>query len=316
MIGNLYNHGFEIPFNDPELPQWADGHLDKFCDLFWHETWKNGDEAIASLEIDMLADRYAYIKEGMALRAFQIYKLYENLGYKTFKQYCVKSLKKSVYYVKQVIKAAQISWDLILQGFTELPDNVSQAIRLASSVTQVSEEADETTSCWQEVLDKAKHQSKPITANYIETTITGETVNPLATAKLPRDVWDKLRDQAKRQGVKPEKLLEEIVGNYLDPKQEPDPETETVDEPESKSNKKGLTSKAPEIQAWEKDLQDLVQERFTNEPNDRTTADNSTFTRAKKEKKKQKNKTHPPEQCDRASPHQSAELIGDIIFSN
>ncbi|NES87751.1 MULTISPECIES: hypothetical protein [Okeania] len=295
MIGNLYNHGFEIPFNDPELPQWADGHLDKFCDLFWNETWKNGDDAIASLEIDMLADRYAYIKEGMALRAFQIYKLYQNLGYKTFKQYCVKCLKKSVYYVKRVIKAAQISWSLMLEGFTELPDNVSQATRLATSVSQVSEETDETMSCWQEVLDKAKDQSKPITANYIETTITGETTPLLATAKLPRDVWDKLRALAKQQGVKPEKLLEEIVGNYLHPKQEPDPETETVDEPESKNNEKGLTSKTPDIKAWEKDLQDLVQERFTNEPNYQTTADNSTFTRTKKQKKKQKNKTPPPE---------------------
>ncbi|GGA38575.1 hypothetical protein [Okeania sp. KiyG1] len=38
--------------------------------------------------------------------------------------------------------------------------------------------------------------------------------------------------------IKPEKLLEEIIGNYLHPKQEPDPDTETVDEPESKNDKK------------------------------------------------------------------------------
>ncbi|NEP80024.1 MAG: hypothetical protein F6K39_18775 [Okeania sp. SIO3B3] len=113
---------------------------------------------------------------------------------------------------------------------------------------------------------------------------------------------------AKQQGVKPEKLLEEIIGNYLHPKQDSEPETETVDEPESKNNKKGPTSKTPEIKAWEKDLQDLVQERFTNEPNYQTTADNSTFARTKKGKKTQKNKTHPPEQCDRASPHQSTEF--------
>ncbi|NEP88655.1 MAG: hypothetical protein F6K18_18445 [Okeania sp. SIO2C2] len=277
MIGNLYNHGFEIPFNDPELPQWADGHLDKFCDLFWHETWKNGDDAIASLEIDMLADRYAYIKEGMALRAFQIYKLYKDLGFKTFKEYCVKALKKSVYYVKRVIKAAQISWSLMLEGFTELPDNVSQAIRLATSVSQVSEEANETTSCWQDVLDKAKDQSRPITANYIETTITGETAHPLATAKLPRDVWNKLKAQAKQQGIKPEKLLEEIVGNYLDTKQDSSRETETVAEPEPINKSKISMSKTPEMKAWEKDLQDLVQEHLMNEVNHETTVDSSSI---------------------------------------
>ncbi|NEP03842.1 MAG: hypothetical protein F6K25_16925 [Okeania sp. SIO2G4] len=277
MIGNLYDHKFETPFNDQELPNWADGYLDKFCDLFWDNTWKEGDEAIASLEIDMLADRYAYIKEGMALRAFQIYKLYKNLGYKTFKEYCLKGLKKSVYYVKRVIKAAQISWSLMLEGFTELPDNVSQAQKLASSASQVSEEVDETVSCWQEVLGKAKQESKPITANYIETTITGETIPPLATAKLPRDVWDKLKAQAKQQGVKPEKLLEDIVGNYLDPKQDSDPETEVESEPDSIDKSKISISKTPKIKAWEKDLQDLVQEKYTNEVNYDTTTNSSAI---------------------------------------
>ncbi|NEQ74478.1 MAG: hypothetical protein F6K23_16415 [Okeania sp. SIO2C9] len=277
MIGNLYDHKFETPFNDPELPNWADGYLDKFCDLFWDNTWKEGDEATASLEIDMLADRYAYIKEGMALRAFQIYKLYKDLGYKTFKEYCLKGLKKSVYYVKRVIKAAQISWSLMLEGFTELPDNVSQAQKLASSAGRVSSEVDETVNCWQEVLGKAKQESKPITATYIETTITGETTPPLATAKLPRDVWDKLKVQAKQQGVKPEKLLEEIVGNYLGQEQDSDPETETVAEPESKKSKKVLMLKTPEIKAWEKDLQDLVQEKYNNEAHSDIITDSSAI---------------------------------------
>ncbi|NES64190.1 MAG: hypothetical protein F6K24_02440, partial [Okeania sp. SIO2D1] len=267
----------EIPFNDPELPNWADGYLDKFCDLFWHETWREGNDAIATLEIDMLADRYAYIKEGMALRAFQLYKLYENLGFKTFKQYCVKGLKKSVHYVKQVIKAAQTSWRLMLEGFTELPDNVSQATRLASSARQVSEEADETTSCWQEVLDKAKHLSQPITASYIETTITGETAAPLATAKIPRDVWDKLKDRAREQGVKPEKLLEEILGDYLEPKSDPGPDTSLESEPEFKKNNKAFMSKTPEIKAWEEDLEALVREKYTNEDDYDATADSSSI---------------------------------------
>ncbi|NET24700.1 hypothetical protein [Okeania sp. SIO1I7] len=277
MIGNLCDHKFEIPFDDPELPNWADGYLDKFCELFWHETWREGGDAIATLEIDLLADRYAYIKEGMALRAFQLYKLYENLGFKTFKQYWVKGLKKSVYYVKRVINAAQVSWKLMLEGFTELPDNVSQATKLANSARQVSEEADETTNCWQEVLDKAKHLSQPITASYIETTITGETTAPLATAKIPRDVWDKLKDRAKEQGVKPEKLLEEILGNYLDPKGDSGSDTSPGSEPESQKNNKVCMSKAPEIKAWEEDLEALVQEKYANEVNYDTTTDSSAI---------------------------------------
>lgn len=271
MIGNLYDHKFEIPCENSELPNWAESYLNKFCDLFWYQNWKEGGDAIATTEREMIEARYSYIKEGMALRAFQLYKLYENLGFKTFKQYCVVYLKKSVHYVKQVIKAAQTSWRLMLEGFTELPDNVSQATKLASSAMQVSQEVDETTSCWQEVLDKAKDLSQPITASYIESTITGETTAPLATAKIPKDAWDKLRALAKQQGVKPEKLLEEIIGNYLDPEDNSSPDTETAAEPESINNLKNCTSNAPEIKAWEEDLEALVQEHFTNEVNyDRT----------------------------------------------
>ena len=61
--------------------------------------------------------------------------------------------------------------------------------------------------------------------------ITGETIPLLATAKLPRDVWDKLKAQAKQRGVKSEKLLEEIVGNYLDESSEPETQTEPETEP-------------------------------------------------------------------------------------
>ncbi|NEO55919.1 MAG: hypothetical protein F6K54_24335 [Okeania sp. SIO3B5] len=277
MIGNLCDHKFEIPFNDPELPNWADSYLDKFCDLFWNNTWREGSDAIATLEIDMLADRYAYIKEGMALRAFQLYKLYENLGFKTFKQYCVKGLKKSVHYVKQVIKAAQTSWRLMLEGFTELPDNVSQATRLASSARQVSEEADETTNCWQEVLDKAKHLSQPITASYIENTIVGETTAPLGSIKLPRELLDKVKVQARERGIKPEELLKEIVEGFLQPKDDSGPDTETAAEPESEKTKKVCLSNTPEIKAWEEDLEALVQEKYVNEFNYDTTTDSSSI---------------------------------------
>ncbi|NEP90740.1 MAG: hypothetical protein F6K18_30195 [Okeania sp. SIO2C2] len=67
------------------------------------------------------------------------------------------------------------------------------------------------------------------------------------------------------------------MGNYLDPKQDSDPDTETVTEPESKNKSKISMSKTPEMKAWEKDLQDLLQEKYTNEVNCDTTADSSTI---------------------------------------
>ncbi len=125
---------------------------------------------------------------------------------------------------KKIIKAAQTAWNLLLEGFTELPDNVSQAERLSNSARQVSEEADETVNCWSKVLEMSKKEGKGLTAKYIEKTITGEETKPMASAKLPRKYWEKLGKKAKKMGKSTQELLEEIVEDYL--------EGDLIEEPE------------------------------------------------------------------------------------
>ncbi|MDY7009049.1 MAG: hypothetical protein SWX82_35375, partial [Cyanobacteriota bacterium] len=133
-------------------------------------------------------------------------------------------------------------------------------------------------------------------ANYIETTITGETATPLATAKLPRDVWDKLRAQAKQQGVKPEKLLEEIIGNYLDESSEP--ETQTEPEPEPPLTNETQVNQASLVE-WESDLQQLVDRHFEEHGESNTTSDISSIREGessltKSEVKSQKSEVNQP----------------------
>ncbi len=204
-----------MPTDIDELPKWADSLLDTFQNCFWDEMWREGGEAIATLEREMIEARYFYVKEGMILKSFQLFSLYKLKGFKTFKDYCVKGLKKTVYYAKKVIKAAQIAWNLLLEGFIELPDNVSQAERLSNSARQVSEEGDETANCWSKVLEMSKKEGKGLTANYIEKTITGEESKPMASTKLPRKDWEKLGKKAKKLGKSTQELLEEIVKDYL-----------------------------------------------------------------------------------------------------
>ncbi|MEM1167840.1 MAG: hypothetical protein AAGJ08_01790 [Cyanobacteria bacterium P01_H01_bin.35] len=259
MIGNILNHGFEMPADDMDFPGWADTFVNTWLELFWDKEWQGCDDAIATLEREMIEARYSYIKEGMILKAFEYFKWYERKGFKTFKSYCEKWLKKPIFYAKKTIGAAQVAWGLLLEGFTELPDNVSQAQSLKSSARQVSEEADETVSCWSKVLETSKAEGKALTANYIEQTITGETTKPMATVKVPRGKWHKLSQKAKKLGKSTTELLEELIDSYVDDDKNLSPEleeTELVDEEKAEL----LTEE--KIKAWEKDHQALVAEHL------------------------------------------------------
>ncbi len=257
MIGNIFNHGFEMPTSDMEFPSWADTFVNTWLELFWDETWKGEDKAIAILEREMIGARYSYIKEGMILKAFQLYKWYEQIGFKSFKQYCEKRLKKPIFYAKKTIEAAQTAWRLLTEGFTELPDNVSQAQSLRSSARRVSQECDETVSCWEKVLETSKSEGKPLTANYIERTVTGEELKPMANAKIPRSDWDKLAKKAKDMGKSTQELLHEVVKDYLGGEKDLSPEPE---DSEPSENTK-VEPASPEVEAaWTNDLNLLLQE--------------------------------------------------------
>ncbi len=275
MIGNIFNHGFEMPTGEMELPPWADSFVNTWCELFWDQTWKDEDCAIAALEREMIEARYSYIKEGMVLRAFQYYKWYAQKGFKTFKNYCEKHLKKPYFYAKRTIEAAQVAWGLLLEGFTELPDNVSQAQSLKSSADKVSEEYDETFSCWEKVLETSKAEGKALTANYIEKTITGEENKPMANAKIPRSDWDKLAKKAKKMGKSTQQLLQEIVKDYVGDDEALSPEVENS---EPANNNTDSDSENVEQQPWFKEMVTAADKHFqTNENNYDTTSNDSTI---------------------------------------
>ncbi len=248
-----------MPTDDIQLPSWADSFSDTWHELFWHQDWKDEDSAIATLELEMKEARYSYIKEGMVLKAFQHYKWYIDKGFKTFKDYCEKSLKKPYFYVKRTITAAQVAWSLLLEGFVELPDNISQAQRLRKSARQVSEECDETVSCWEKVLESAKTEGKGLTANYIEKTITGEVSKPMANAQIPREDWDRLAKKAKGMGKPTQELLRDLIRDYLGDENDSGSESDrTEPDPQEK-----VEEVAPEkLEFWSKENDTLVRDYF------------------------------------------------------
>lgn len=258
MIGNLFNHGFEMPPPPEELPEWADSYFYKFQQCFWDELWKEGGSAIATLEREMIEARYSYIKEGMILEAFYLGGCYKDFGFKTFKNYCVKRLKKSYFCAKQLISGARMAWHLLCEGFTELPDNVSQASRLGKVAKENKEEYDPVVASWTKVLESASQKAQALTANFIEEAVTGVKPEPKANVKLPKKLWEKLTKKAKKLGKTPQELLEELVSSDEEDEISVDPSSA---EPESETNLTKFTAEKPlERKPWTEDLQDLLTE--------------------------------------------------------
>ncbi|GGA56060.1 hypothetical protein [Okeania sp. KiyG1] len=217
---------------------------------------------------------YSYVEEGMAYNIIKVYKLYEKLGFKDFKEYCLKRVKKTVWRVEHIIKAAQTTWNLLLNGFEELPSNVSQAYALYEPTKKKDNDYDIETA-WQDILHRCEEENTAITAGLIEKTVSPEKKKRGSRVKLPEDVMAKLREEAEAKGQDPDDLAADIIKEYFAVEHDSGPDTETAAEPEPINNLKVPVSKTPETKTWEEDLEALVQERYANENNYGTTTDSS-----------------------------------------
>ncbi|MEM9824917.1 MAG: toxin-antitoxin system HicB family antitoxin, partial [Bacteroidota bacterium] len=216
MVKRKPAHGFAMTPLTEDLPKWAVRYQRVFSDCFIETHWLRRTASIVEKQMDMFEARYSYIKEGMYLRSFEIHKAYEDRGFKCFKDYCEKGIKKPIHWAKNTIKAAQIAWGLLLQGITELPDNVSQAIALKKSSHQMSKDTDTTAEHWKQVLQDCREMRKPLTSNLIKETITGEEVSKKFMVRFSQKVQKKLTLKAKQQGKTISQVLDEILEGYFE----------------------------------------------------------------------------------------------------
>ncbi len=264
-------HGFAMTCAADNLPSWAIRFEKAFCDCFLEKHWLTKAEDITQKQLEMIEARYSYIKEGIYLQAFRLFKAYEGRGFKTFRQYCEYGIKKPYIWAKNTIKAAQISWGLLMQGFSELPDNVSQAIRFDESNQKVEQEKPDIAKNWQEVLDSARKEKKPLTANFIAKSITGEIPNSMASARLPRSDWDQLAEKAHKMGKSTQELLQEIVKDYLGEDSTEEPEGDTP----PASDGQNMTGKPRNIESepWFNEMTEMCEVQSTINKNYDTSPD-------------------------------------------
>ncbi|NEQ74129.1 MAG: hypothetical protein F6K23_14425 [Okeania sp. SIO2C9] len=207
----MTDHNFVYPPDQDELPlpPWANDCLKTFWQLFGNEVWREGKEAVEVLNFDAKLARHAYIQEGMILRAFQIYKLYRDLGYKSFQDYCLKEVGKKAWQCKQLMKAAMTGWHLLCEGFEKLPNCVAQASALLTNSCK-GESDGNIIADWQKCIDIAATEKKPMTAHFIESVLDPDAHKKTKQVKLPFEVWEAFKKKADREGISVQEYLEKL----------------------------------------------------------------------------------------------------------
>ncbi|MDF0551719.1 hypothetical protein PY364_01215, partial [Kamptonema sp. UHCC 0994] len=206
--------------------------------------WEWPYVAYKNVDTEIQSGFLSYIRIGYFLDRMRYHKLYKTQGFKSFKDYCLKALRKSANYCTKIICAAQVCLNLAAAGFEQLPNCVAQALPLVKFNT-VDEYGNSTLAeKWQKVLDETP-PNQPITSTQI-TEILDET--PPETkpqqVKLKAETYAKLEKIAKAKGITVREVIDELADLLLNEiEAEPTPVT-------------------PEKQAeWEADLEALIIEQ-------------------------------------------------------
>jgi hypothetical protein len=137
---------------------------------------------IQALQDVVIASTRGYIIGGLTLQKIFRYKLWEALGFESVKDFCWRTLGRSVHYCKKTIKAAQVALALVQAGFSSLPTCQSQAEEMipllndelfpGQAHTMMGNE--EVVAAWSQVLDTAEKTNAPVTASLIRKIVKPE----------------------------------------------------------------------------------------------------------------------------------------------
>ncbi len=156
-------------------------------------------------EFELIYSQYAYVKFGLVLEKVRNRCMWQRCTQKfvDFRQFCQAKVNLNIWQVTNAIKSAQVAVRLAFLGFTELPRNASQALKMAElSIERLGE-------VWGQVLNTCTGHK--ITALAIEAQINPDKQSSTETIKLPTHVADALREQAIAAGMTLAQYLEELA---------------------------------------------------------------------------------------------------------
>lgn len=210
--------------------------LEEILEIDLEGQWLNLTTAVGQIKKNLLS----YVNSGWLIKKIFHYRLWRTCA-KSTHDFCDRYLGISLGYAKLLIKAAEVTIELAQCGFETLPQCASQAAVLIPFC-----KVDEYGNCslaekWQEVLDYAKHTQQRLTTNVVKAAITPEEKQTISK-KFPKELWKQIEAAAAKVGKSPEQYLADLV--------EADQEEEEAIGP----------IPLPRHQAWEQDLESLIQE--------------------------------------------------------
>ena len=239
---------WEIPTHKLEpgenAPQWLKETLD----------WVLTLEANApSFNCEWLVDQFkahsiSWLKCGLVAWQAKINRLYTQMRYGNFKDFCELALGKSPWYVNRIIEASRVVVDLLKAGFTHVPQNEAQARPL------VKFHGEELAQKWGEVL--ASFAPQHITASKIEEIVSNKPEAMTRNIKVSRDIYEKFAAKARLHGINPEELIQDFMESFdPDPDDLDDYDGENEDDDDTVTE---ITRNA--LETWENDLKLLIEE--------------------------------------------------------
>jgi hypothetical protein len=178
---------------------------------------------IDATEYHLIVSQYAYIKFGLILERVRNQCWWRKCAekFRDFKQFCQAKVNLSIWQVLNAIKSAQVCVKLVNLGYTELPRNASQALKMADlSIDRLGE-------VWGNVIESC--QGHKITAHAIESQINPDKEPTSSTIRLPAPLMEKLQQQAANAGVTLSEYLGELVDDRIAQDNRVEPVSQSID---------------------------------------------------------------------------------------
>jgi hypothetical protein len=164
---------------------------------------------IDETEYQLAIAQYAYIKFGLVLQKVRNQCMWKRCTQKflDFRDFCQHKVNLNIWQVTNAIKSAQVAVRLASLGFTELPRNASQALKLSELAIERLGEV------WGNVV--ASCQGHKITAHAIEQQINPDKQPTSDTIRLPNLLADKIRREAIERGISVTEYIEGLMSGQF-----------------------------------------------------------------------------------------------------
>jgi hypothetical protein len=164
---------------------------------------------MVDIENELTRSQYGYIKFGLLLERIRNGCFWKACSEKflDFKSFCISKTQITIWQCLNAIESAQVAVRLNSLGYSDLPRNASQALKMSKLTI---EELDRV---WGDVL--TQNPDGKITANSIDWAIDPDKVPVSETIKIPAKLSEKWRQQASDRGLTLTEYLDQLVDDRI-----------------------------------------------------------------------------------------------------